>query len=153
LRTVFRVSYLPEIHKMHIYNNRHPTAVLATLSLLTLTIGVGRAGAEPPRDSEISQRADRGFYTPPQQIVRFTDLDLSKPAGVQTLYWRVKVAARAVCRRGILSGDGRANTHFATCYEDTVNDAISRLNCPALTALHREKSSRVPARASLATQR
>lgn len=72
--------------------------------------------------------------------VSFADLDLSKPAGAQTLYKRIRAAARRVC--------GPVDTHVAVrrwsgeCFETAIDDAVAKVDRPSLTALHKEDTSR-----------
>ncbi|MGH8236598.1 MAG: UrcA family protein [Steroidobacteraceae bacterium] len=74
--------------------------------------------------------------------VSFADLDLSKPAGAQTLYKRIQAAARRVC------GPADRYTHltpskvFRECYETAIADAVAQVDRPSLTALHKEQASR-----------
>ena len=70
------------------------------------------------------------------QAVSYADLDLSKPAGAQTLYKRIKAAARVVC--------GPADHYsymtpkaFRECFETAIADAVAQVDRPSLTALHR----------------
>ena len=78
-----------------------------------------------------------------QQTVSFADLDLSKPAGAQTLYKCIKAAARRVC--------GPVDRYtFVTpaqtsrqCYEQAIADAVAQVDRPSLTALHREETRTV----------
>lgn len=76
------------------------------------------------------------------QTVSYADLDLSKPAGVQTLYQRIKAAARNVC--GPVDQYTYASSHraFRKCCETAIADAVAQVDRPTLTALHKEKASR-----------
>jgi UrcA family protein len=74
------------------------------------------------------------------QTVNFADLDLSKPAGAQTLYKRIKAAARNVCGpvdHYTFAGPAKA---FRQCYEKAIADAVAQIDRPSLTALHREET-------------
>ena len=74
--------------------------------------------------------------------VSFADLDLSKAAGAQTLYKRIKVAARRVCGpadRYIYGAPGNA---FRKCFDAAVADAVAQVDRPSLTALHQDETSR-----------
>lgn len=78
----------------------------------------------------------------PQVTVSYADLDLSKAAGAQTLYKRIKNAAARVCgssgRYTIL--EGRKAWH--ACYDTAVANAVAQIDRPTLTALHREETNR-----------
>ncbi len=67
--------------------------------------------------------------------VSYFDLDLSTPAGVQTLYDRTKQAARSVCASFASKELGRL-AFRRDCYEQAVDDAVATVDRPALTALY-----------------
>lgn len=74
------------------------------------------------------------------QTVTFADLDLSKAAGAQTLYKRIKGAARHVCGpvdNYTFVTPARA---FSQCYAKAIADAVAQIDRPSLTALHREET-------------
>lgn len=69
-------------------------------------------------------------------VVQYSDLDLSKPAGVRTLYLRIKDTATELC--------GPANVHgfpafleYRACVRKAVDDAVGVVNRPMLSDLHR----------------
>jgi UrcA family protein len=72
--------------------------------------------------------------------VSFADLDLSKAAGAQTLYKRIKAAARRAC--GSIDGytHMRSQRGWRECYESAIADAVARVDRPSLTALYKEES-------------
>jgi UrcA family protein len=74
------------------------------------------------------------------QAVSFADLDLSKPAGAQTLYKRIKAAARSVCGPVDQYTFVVSSYSFRKCFDAAVADAVGQVDRPALTALHREES-------------
>ncbi|HEY0683272.1 MAG TPA: UrcA family protein [Steroidobacter sp.] len=77
----------------------------------------------------------------PSIKVSYSDLDISKSSGLELLYSRIQHAARSVC-----SFDDQAPMELAkgqavrTCYRSAVDNAVSQINRPMLTALHRVKS-------------
>jgi UrcA family protein len=73
-----------------------------------------------------------------EQTVSFADLDLSKPAGAQTLYKRIKAAARHVCGPVDNYTYVTPSRGFRECYEKAIADAVAQIDRPSLTALHRE---------------
>ena len=74
--------------------------------------------------------------------VKFRDLDLSKPEGVAALYDRIERSAQLVCIDSSSPWDaGRVDT-FNRCYSAAIQDAVSTINQPQLTALHRAKTSK-----------
>lgn len=74
------------------------------------------------------------------QAVSYADLDLSKPAGAQTLYKRIKAAARHVCGPVDQYTFVTPPAAFRECFEKAVADAVSQVDRPSLTALHREET-------------
>jgi UrcA family protein len=74
------------------------------------------------------------------QTVSFADLDLSKPAGAQTLYKRIQKAARHVCGPTDKYTYITPRKAFRECYEAAVADAVAQVDRPSLTALHREQT-------------
>lgn len=70
--------------------------------------------------------------------VRYAELDLAKPQGVEALYMRIGGAARRVCRAdSSLRLRDRANS--SSCHQDAIGRAIEQVNLPTLTDLHRAK--------------
>ena len=76
------------------------------------------------------------------QTVSFADLDLSKAAGVQTLYKRIKVAARKVCGPADRYTYPTPSRAFGKCVQAAIADAVTQVDRPSLTALHKEEASR-----------
>jgi UrcA family protein len=74
--------------------------------------------------------------------VSYADLDLSKPAGAQTLYKRIKAAAARVCARNDNYSILEGRRAYHACFDTAVANAVSQIDRPALTALHREETNR-----------
>jgi UrcA family protein len=96
----------------------------AATSLVSLSSGA----AEPARDN-------------PTQVVRAWDLDLSRPADVQTLYTRVQNAAAAVCERSARDHSLKTRSFVPTgwtagCIARAVDAAVRDTDAPLLAALH-----------------
>ena len=72
--------------------------------------------------------------------VSYADLDLSKPAGAQTLYKRIKKAARVVCGPVDNYTFVTPARKFRQCYEKAIADAVAQVDRPSLTALHRDET-------------
>ena len=71
-----------------------------------------------------------------QRVVRFADLDLNQQTDAETLYRRIKAAAREVCRsQGILAGLPSARTR--ECTRETTEQALAVLDEPALDRVRR----------------
>jgi UrcA family protein len=108
-------------------NTKLSTALIATTLLASLAL-CGPARAQTPTGDAKSA---------PSEVVRYSDLDLSSPAGIRTLYGRIQNAAWRVCllmvpAPGIESGK---------CRQTLIDVAVGEVNKPALTALHTRKNS------------
>jgi len=69
------------------------------------------------------------------ETVKFGDLNLSSPEGVEALYGRIHAAARRVCDQP--SGE-QAGVY--RCMKKTESATISKVNIPLLTAFYQKKS-------------
>jgi len=74
-------------------------------------------------------------------VVRYADLNLANPEGIQTLYQRIRMAARVVCG-GSESRSVQALHLASQCRERAIDDAVSKVNNRILTAMHKEKTTR-----------
>ena len=81
----------------------------------------------------------------PSMSVSYAGLDLNDPAGMHTLYGRLKVAARLVCG-GDISGVREVQRIFAhrACVDDALDSAIDSIDNDALTTLHKESAAEAP---------
>ena len=73
------------------------------------------------------------------ETVKFADLNLSSPEGVEALYGRIHAAARRVCDQpaGEQAGIGR-------CMRKTEGEAIGKVNVPLLIAFYQKKTGSLP---------
>ncbi len=71
----------------------------------------------------------------PTRVVAFADLDLSKPAGVQTLYRRIQAAARTVCEISVGSEKYLLGAE-QSCIERAVNEAVKNVQSTALVDMN-----------------
>ena len=77
----------------------------------------------------------------PQAVVKFHDLNLSRPDDATALYRRIKAAAYDVC--GSFDTDRRDLTDLAalnTCVHSAVRDAVAKVNQPALSAIYNARN-------------
>jgi UrcA family protein len=74
------------------------------------------------------------------ETVKFPDLNLGTPAGVEALYHRIHAAARRVCEQA--SGEWPASR---SCMAKAESDAIAKVNVPLLTAFYQSKTGTQPA--------
>ena len=72
---------------------------------------------------------------PRTETVKFGDLTLSTPSGVQTLYSRIHAAAHRVCSET----DPLQRMAEAACARHAEEQAIAAINVPQLTAYSRAK--------------
>jgi UrcA family protein len=72
-----------------------------------------------------------------ERVVKYADLNLSNPAGVQTLYRRINAAARAVCGRYDTLSIYRDKVN--ECTAKAIDDAVTSVNNNNLSAYHAQK--------------
>jgi UrcA family protein len=77
--------------------------------------------------------------TPPQQQVKFEDLDLTKSRDTERLYTRLRTASNAVCRDFADYRSVRVRDRHRECIDRALNDAIETIGNPSLAALHASK--------------
>jgi UrcA family protein len=78
--------------------------------------------------------AEQLHQSPPQRIVNFADLDLTRDAGAVTLYLRIKSAAKQVCPMELDAGFPGPSRH--RCIEQAINHAVVDVNAHTLTNYH-----------------
>jgi UrcA family protein len=71
----------------------------------------------------------------PSVTVRYHDLNLNSPAGVASLYGRIRGAAAEVCRT-LESRDLERKPYWDFCYNHAVADAVKRVHNETLSAYH-----------------
>lgn len=101
---------------------------------LCLTIGAQQASAE-------AEFEDFRSIT-----ISYSDLDLTRQAGIETLYKRINWAARAACGPASLHKyDAFLSSRKAwrECVDRAIANAVEDIDEPKLTALHVERSRRV----------
>jgi UrcA family protein len=71
--------------------------------------------------------------------VKYGDLDLTHPAGVNELYNRIRMASKVVCAQ--LSGRELVDVQlYNACFTSAMSHAVADVKQPALTALYLEKT-------------
>lgn len=109
-------------------------AWIGGLAALCLTIGAQQASAE-------AEFEDFRSIT-----ISYSDLDLTRQAGIETLYKRISSAARAACGPASLHKyDAFLSSRKAwrECVDRAIANAVAEIGEPKLTALHVERSRRV----------
>lgn len=88
---------------------------------------------------------------PTKTTVKYGDLNLANPQGVERLYRRIVGAARQVCG----GSDGRSleeKEEFSICRKLSIARAVAAVDQPALTALHAVKTGQPESTTKLAKQ-
>jgi UrcA family protein len=71
------------------------------------------------------------------ETVKFEDLNVGTPAGVEALYRRIHSAAVRVCSP---AGGWVGQIGAAACTKDAESKAVEKVNLPSLTAFYRMKT-------------
>lgn len=79
---------------------------------------------------------------PLTRIVAFGDLNLDSDQGAKVLYARLRHAAQYVCAPWEDSRDLNRRAIWQTCVENSLSDAVRRINKPQVTTLHNKIASR-----------
>ena len=74
--------------------------------------------------------------------VSYGELDLTKPAGAESLYRRIRKAAFTVCG-AYDSPMPWSYTAKSACFKTAVDEAVSKVNSPLLTSVHRNENTRL----------
>jgi UrcA family protein len=117
---------------MSTLNTRSIAAFALTAALTGVSLPAQAEQPKAPTDSNININ------------VKFRDLDLSKPEGVAALYDRIERSARLVCKDTSSPWDAERVETFQRCYQAAIQDAVSAVNHPQLTARHRARTSKPP---------
>ena len=100
--------------------NRIPRTLSTAMLLMCMCAFSGAFADEPVRSEK----------------VKFQDLNVDTPEGVQALYGRIHSAAARVCS----DSDPILRMAAALCAKKAEGDAIQKLNLPQLTAYYRIKT-------------
>jgi len=70
--------------------------------------------------------------------VVYSDLDIVKAQGAETLYRRLQAASKRVCGVETLQNAGNIRQFRAQrdCYQDALDEAVAEIANPTLTAIH-----------------
>lgn len=79
---------------------------------------------------------------PRSTVVRYGDLDLSRPEDARRLYGRIKRAARTVCDNHPLS-DFKRLDEYEKCLGQAVGEAVEKVQSEQVTAIHRAHKGRL----------
>ena len=76
-------------------------------------------------------------------VVRFGDLDISRPAGAQVLLNRIDTAADWACGTRPFILELKAQEVYLSCKGETMSDAVAEVDAPMLTALYERGGGRI----------
>jgi UrcA family protein len=106
---------------------RHALVAIATLAAMaTANLATATPATDEPRSA----------------VVRYGDLDLSRPADARRLYGRIKRAARAVCDNHPLV-DFKRLDEYEKCLGQAVSEAVEKVQSEQVTATHRAHNGRL----------
>ena len=67
----------------------------------------------------------------PSMVIHYSDLDLTRPAGVAALYHRITLAAALVCEPAV-SRDLSRIRRYRACTTQAISNAITQVRAPLL---------------------
>jgi UrcA family protein len=73
------------------------------------------------------------------ETVKFTDLNVLKPADAAALYYRITIAATDVCK-SLDHGELGSKVLFLHCVDHAIADAVAKIDQPALYAVYNVKN-------------
>lgn len=101
---------------------------------MTVTDSVQRARMQAPRP-------DRRLTETRSVVVSYADLDLSRQAGVDTLYTRLRSASKTVCgTRDVRIVQRRRD--WDRCYDEALDNAVATVGVEQMVAEHRAQTGR-----------
>ncbi len=71
-----------------------------------------------------------------KRTVKYADLDLSHAAGAETLYSRIRMAARQVCASTFAGWEWESVNAARPCMDKAINRAVADVNAPTLTSYY-----------------
>ena len=109
-------------------------SVAKSALMLTLAASIGHSVLA------YAERVDGAAGSVPGITISYSEAELSTPQGLETLYMRIKRAAKSVCGVDSSSLTTLRSRHTVTCYQSTLEHAVRQVNRPTLTALHRART-------------
>jgi UrcA family protein len=101
-------------------------SVVATVAVVAFSLP---AIASADAGEELKGRAEK---------VAYSDLNVDKEAGAQTLYRRLQQASKRVCGVESLNIAGSLNAvaQAKRCYRETLDESVAKIDSAALTEIH-----------------
>ena len=96
-------------------------ALITTAIFVALALSFGAVSAADPSSASIT--------------VKYADLDIASPSGARVLYQRIRAAAQSACAYFWFKTDADE----ARCLQNTIANAVTKVNEPALTAVYNAK--------------
>jgi len=110
-----------------------PSRSITSMILVTFVVLAGAAASSSVVAQPYGQVLAKKVY--------YGDLNLETEAGAKVLYARLRYAAQDVC--SLYQSDELARKRvWQTCVENSLSDAVGRINKPLVTALHNKSASR-----------
>ncbi len=75
-----------------------------------------------------------------QRTVKFADLDLTRTAGAEALYSRIRSAAKQVCAPSFVSREWEASKNTRLCIDQAITRAVADVHAPMLTSYYMARS-------------
>jgi len=75
-----------------------------------------------------------------QRTVNFADLDLTRAAGAEALYARIRSAARQVCAPSFANWELKSLETTRPCIDQAITRAVADVNAPLLTSYYMARS-------------
>lgn len=97
---------------------------------------IGMALLAAALTAHLASAATSDGAAPRQTVVRFADLDLSRPADAHRLYGRIKKAAREVCDIQPSAGVDSLRI-YEGCLRKAVTDAVAQVQSSEVAAIER----------------
>lgn len=81
----------------------------------------------------------------PTAAVRYGDLNLNTASGVDTLFRRIQLAAREVCKEYEPRGSLAPSAAHHSCMSNAISGAVRSVGSPSLAAYYSERGAQRPA--------
>jgi UrcA family protein len=112
------------------------------VKIVGATLPLAFAGATARADNHSTSFMTRST------TVSYGDLDLSRRAGVDTLYRRIVAAGNSICAPKADPRDLVAYRDWQQCLEGAVDDAVATVANPTLSQMHLDRTGRAVPSAS-----
>lgn len=115
---------------------------MKTLSYILKVIGLGIAVTALSIPAYAKDTIVNGKPGTRSITISYGDLDLSRPAGIDTLYDRLRIAGERVCAPRAQGGPLAVKQDWKQCFARAVDEAVSHIDNPQLSLAHTERTGR-----------